>query len=157
MKKIVLILLLVFSLILVTGCSNDASESDAQKISNALHKEGIISDDYKFIEKYAERNYRSESMWTTTYYIYKNSDGEYMAVYYGESNKKNTGCDYKVAINKNIKLNTSYTPVKEDEYYSDENEKYNFRGSYLDQYCVVDHSFLFFSNYEITKIDNIVY
>lgn len=150
MRKLLLSLLVVLSLFIITGCSKDASEADAQRISNALHDRGFLSDKDRFIEKYTERNYRNESWWTTTYYIYKRNNS-LMALYYEEVNSTNSDCDFRVYMYSNVKENTNYADMG-DGYYSEENEKYSIYTTGLTTFCVKDKSFLFFHKYEITPI-----
>ena len=152
MKKIVCIVLIVIFLIaglfILTGCSNNLNESDSKRLEELLYEKGILLKTDKFVETYTDSQYAYVSKYPTTYYIYKRSTEEYIAVYYSKSENKDY--KYEVSIYYDVEPNQAYTPVEDNKVIENyDGRKYLLNGK-VESYYVIDHSFLFFHNYEFT-------
>ena len=96
MKKILICLLSIIALTGMTGC--DASKDTSDVILNSLKNEKIIDKNLEFVETVTSKNIRF-LINSTTYYIYKTSNNNFVAISYSSCNGDYT-CDddYKVSI-----------------------------------------------------------
>ncbi|MBR0491512.1 MAG: hypothetical protein IJJ82_05670 [Clostridia bacterium] len=147
---VLVVLLLIAGLFILTGCLNNLNESDSKRLEGLLYEKGILLKTDEFIETYTDTQYAFVSKMPTTYYIYKRSTGEYIAVYYGKASDKNKECKYEVSIHYDVEPNQAYTPVEDNKVIENyDGRKYLLNGK-VENYCVIDHSFLFFHDYDFT-------
>ena len=161
MKKI-LSLVAIFSVLLLTGCTNDANYKEANKIGKVLIKNDVISNNTEVIDKYVE-SYCSEACWDYTYYIHKDTIGSLTGINYqklSSSRRKETGCDYLVNVNSNVTLNPNYDEYARKPYkgtneeldnYNSKKDKYILKDTNNVQYCIKEYNLLFFKTYKLIK------
>lgn len=95
-KKILIYLIGIIILIGIIGC--DADEETSYILFNSLKSQKLIDEDFNFVETVIERE-NSLFITRTTYYIYEDSNDNYLAIQYSSCNGDNTcDSDYKVKI-----------------------------------------------------------
>ncbi len=102
MKKILLILFVVFSIFYLPAC--DSSSQSIDNLLTAFQEEKIIDTDLTLIDKVSKIEttlFYSQ----TTYYIYKNNNNDLIAINYNTDISSKNEYDYKVTIYYNVSTN----------------------------------------------------
>lgn len=121
-KKIVLCLLVVFSLICLTGC--DINSEVIDKLLESMKKQNIVEKDVELVDE-VESVFTGYLYSKTKYYIYEAKDGKLLAINYKNNIHAETDYDYLVTIYKDVDLNN-------DVEYLDDKSKYEQTYSYKD-------------------------
>ncbi len=153
MKKVLICLIGIIALIGMTGC--DASRDTSESIFSSLKKEKIVDKNLEFVETVTSKTI-SFVIDSNTYYIYRDSKNNFVAIQYSSCNGDYTcNADYKVSVY-NATLNEEIIYIDEEEiggkeyyYIFDdkyaENNKYNL--TLTKEYLVTEKSKLFKGKY----------
>lgn len=95
-EKVLICLISIIVLITITGC--DASKDTSDSIFSSLKKEKIVDKNLEFVETVTSKTI-SFNISSQTYYIYKDSNNNFVAIQYSSCNGDYTcDADYKVSI-----------------------------------------------------------
>lgn len=111
MKKILLSLLVVFSIFCLTAC--DSSNQSVDNLLIALQKEKIVDTDLTLIDKVSKIGttlFYSQ----TTYYIYENNNGNLIAINYDTDISSKNDYDYLITIYSNVTINNDIEYLDDD-------------------------------------------
>ena len=161
MKKVLFCLIGIITLIGITGCN--ASKDSSDVIFNSLKSEKIIDKNLEFVETVTSKNI-SFLINSTTYYIYKTSNNNFVAISYSSCNGDYTcDADYKVSIydatsneEEIIYIDEEDIGEKENYYIFDnkysENNKYNLTNK--NDYFATEKQALFKGKYYSFELAN---
>lgn len=152
-KKFLICLIGIIVLITITGCS--ITENTRDSIYDSLKKQNIIDENLEFVETVTSKTI-SFLISSNTYYIYKDSKNNFIAIYYSSCNGDYTcDADYRVSIynatlNKEIiYIDEEDIGIKENYYIFDdkyaENCKYNM--TLVRSYYAIEKSSFFRGKY----------
>lgn len=154
MKKFLNCLILFLVVISFSGC--DAGEKESGIMFDSLKTEKIVDKDFEFIEKITSKNI-SYTISSETYYVYKDTDDNLIAVKYSYANEDyGSEADYIVSIYKASLINEKINYIDKeqlgniehyyiyDDKYS-ENNKYDFK--LTDKYAALERKSMFAKKY----------
>lgn len=155
-RKIVMVFICLFSIVLVSGC--ESNDEDRTALLKVLQKEDIVSKDYKLIDTVTYSNsgiipdYR-------VYYIYQNDSEDMIAINYYTDKLGQTNYDYSVIVYSNVTLRDDINEINvldpdgSYRYTSNDNvtnlNMYNLEES--KQYNFNKKKFLFIERYVLEK------
>ena len=122
-KKILCVFCLMICIFGLCGC--ESSESDRDKILNALKKENIISDSMEQIDIMSYNSWPLEWCTTDNYYIYKDKNSKIIAITYEKtSHLKDSKYDHLVTIYYDITMNDDVNLLDSDDAICDGSHSY---------------------------------
>lgn len=159
MKKILLSLLVVFSVFCLTAC--DSSNESIDNLLTALQEENIVDKNLKLVDKEVDIN-AGIHISRTTYHIYENQNSELIAINYKTDMYSKNDYDYSITIYSDVTINNDIEYLDDDAspesyyIYSDgkksEYSKYDFSNS--TRYLVYESKSLFSkTKYKIEKVN----
>lgn len=111
MKKILLSLLVVFSVFCLTAC--DSSNESIDNLLTVLQKEKIVDKNLKLIDKVVDIN-AGIHISRTTYYIYENENSKLIAINYNTDLYSKNDYDYSITIYSNVTINNDIEYLDDD-------------------------------------------
>ena len=145
LKKILCVFCLMICIFGLCGC--ESSESDRDKILNALKKENIISDSMEQIDIMSYNSWPLEWCTTDNYYIYKDKNSKIIAITYEKtSHLKDSKYDHLVTI---CDGSHSYYKYQNGEY--TDNSRYNINTQNQTQYEVTIKNGFFKDKYILNE------
>lgn len=97
LSKLFLFIICAAILVVLAGCSDDASKRDSEALFKQMKKKEIVSKKYKEVDTVEECYWRSEHCQCTTYYIYTDGSSNLIAINYSKAGSS-SGYNYMVNI-----------------------------------------------------------
>ena len=158
MKKVLIIVLLLFCLIL-TGC--ESNEKTVDDLFSKIKSDGIIDKSFKKIDSVDEYKYSNNFCSNIIYYIYENDDGELIAIRYQTHYSSTLPYNYTIdiydveATNKIEYIDddscNEFTKFKYDNNKISLENKYNIIKDSIKTYYAYDKKFLLWKYYDIEE------
>lgn len=157
-KKILLFLLIIIGIICLTGC--DSKNETVNILFDSLKKQKIVDNDLNLVDSVIDINAGIIPS-RNTYYIYKNTEGDLLAINYDtdifSKEKYSIKIYYDVSINKDIVIYDNQEEIlNEERFFIYGNETYTIENKYNlmeeKQYIVHEKSFLFYTKYKFELI-----
>lgn len=118
--KLILVLLAVIVSICLVGCDTNSTSID--NLLNALQKEEIVDKNLELLDTIIETEYLVPSR--TTYYIYKESNSNIIAINYNTNIYAKNDYDYSITIYYNVVYNEDLSTYDWNEYNLDNRKEY---------------------------------
>ena len=162
MKKIIISIICLFSILLLTGC--ESSEKDKLQLFNDLKKEKVIPSSMELIDIMSYSSWSLEWCTHTNYYIYKDNSSKMIAIQY-DKDTKSEGNNHIVTIYNDVTIDNNVQTVDSknvecsgsQSYYKYKNGEFTKTGRYklgtYQKYHAYEKSSLFGKHYqfELTK------
>lgn len=111
-NKIIVFFILLSFILILSGC--ESSNKDKDILFKQLKKQKIIDNDYKLIDVVTEIGPALEHCNSSTYYIYKNDNGNMIAIRYESGILKDCNCNHIVSIYYSVTKQNDYKLLTAD-------------------------------------------
>ena len=155
MKKIIIFsLLIVFGLVCLTGCNNTNTET-TEKLLKSMKKENIVEKNIELIDEVNDM-FIGYMYNKTKYYIYKEEDGNLIAINFINNIHKEHNHKYIVTLYKDVSLNNDFKYLEDtgkyEQFYTYKDGTKTDKNKYLlkdeNRYYVYEEESLFGTKYK---------
>lgn len=98
-KKLLILLLSIIILTTISGCVTytyyDIDDNERNNLFNSMQSQGIVNDDFTFVETFKRSGGWAFSVTVRIYYVYEDANENYIAILYSDNNDE---IDYEISV-----------------------------------------------------------